>query len=306
MKNYILSVDAGVTSTKYAVIDVKNKIVVKKYKTEGMFFAFNNIVKLSNQIETIFYNLKKDFISINKAYLGISGIDSVKDLETFNKFCIKPVTSQYKNILIKVFNDTEFLFMFSKSKNVIAIISGTGSNCIGINKLGLKAKSGGLGAFLANQGSGYYVGLMGLQSAVKSFDGRGIKTVLEQKILNKYKAKSYSEVKEIIQKSSNWQMEIASLSREVVKCAELEDLISNKILKKASMELEKHITSVNKKLFKSGESFNVVASGNLFKANYVKYNFEKEVAKHNKNLDKIQFINKPHYLGPLEYIKNFN
>ena len=61
-----------------------------------MFFL-HLITLLNFQIKSNnILQFKKDFITINKAYLGISGIDSVKDLETFNKFCIKPVTSQYK------------------------------------------------------------------------------------------------------------------------------------------------------------------------------------------------------------------
>lgn len=57
MNNLILSIDAGASSTKYAVINVTKRIDIKRYKGEGMFFAFNNINKCISQITYILSNV---------------------------------------------------------------------------------------------------------------------------------------------------------------------------------------------------------------------------------------------------------
>lgn len=306
MNKLILSVDAGASSTKYAVIDITKRKVLQRYTGEGMFFAFNNINNCIKQITNILYNVHQSYSHIFKIYAGISGIDSAEDLKTFNLYTEKIFKKIFPETQVSIFNDSEFLVMFSKYKNRVGLISGTGSNCVGVLNNTIKAKVGGLGALLSNQGSGYHIGSMGLKKAIKSQDCRGEKTLLENEILKKYKVSNFLAVKKIIQQSDNWQKEIASIAKVVVKCANLKDKIAIKILNHATNELVLHINGINKILYKSIEPFDLIVAGNIFKAKYVNKLFKVNVVKRNNNIKKIIFVSKPLYEGPLFYYKNHN
>lgn len=194
--------------------------------------------------------------------------------------------------------------MLSNYKNRVALISGTGSNCIGILNNTTKAKVGGLGVLLSNQGSGYYIESLGLKTALKSVDGRGMETILVDKIYKKFGVDNFLQIKKIIQQSSNWQKEIASVARIVVKCAELGDKQAIKILDSATKQLILHINGINKLLYKHTEHFEIAVAGNVFKSKYVKQLFKLNVVKYNPNITKILYVRNPLYEGPLVYYKS--
>src|SRR6185436_17233044 len=60
----------------------------------------------------------------------------------------------------------------------IVLIAGTGSSCFGMNAAGEAWRSGGWGHLLADEGSGYWLGVKGLEAAVRAYDGRGAPTAL--------------------------------------------------------------------------------------------------------------------------------
>lgn len=298
MQKLILSIDAGASSTKYAVLDFEKKLVLKDYSTDSMYFSFDNTNNLKTELTNILASVKSDFPDLYRIFAGISGLDSGEDMCKFNSETKEIFEKYYPKTKLNIFNDTDFLLMFSASPNKVGIISGTGSNCVGVNKKGVMAKCGGLGAILANQGSGYYIGLLALKKALKSADGRGIKTILEQAILDKYNTSDFGKVKEMVQTTQNYQKEIAGMSKLVAICAQNQDKVAVKILDKTIFELFLHIKSIEKALFPN-ETFEIVAAGNIFQIDYVKKGFEAHVVKCFGPKINIIFLNTPHYLGPV-------
>ncbi|NLG84904.1 MAG: hypothetical protein GX493_09935 [Firmicutes bacterium] len=60
----------------------------------------------------------------------------------------------------------------------IFFIAGTGSIAYGEDEAGNRARAGGWGPLLGDEGSGYYLGLAGLRAVMRAFDGRGAPTVM--------------------------------------------------------------------------------------------------------------------------------
>ena len=62
----------------------------------------------------------------------------------------------------------------------IIIIAGTGSIVLGRDAVGTEARAGGWGPLLADDGSGYAIGLAGLRAVFRARDGWGPSTALTQ------------------------------------------------------------------------------------------------------------------------------
>jgi len=64
----------------------------------------------------------------------------------------------------------------------VAVVCGTGINCVGVAPDGRHARFPALGAITGDWGGGYDVGLAAVSAAARSEDGRGAKTTLEQAV----------------------------------------------------------------------------------------------------------------------------
>ncbi|GAG67886.1 unnamed protein product, partial [marine sediment metagenome] len=126
----------------------------------------------------------RDIYFISSCF-GFAGNDAGEDSKTYRKIVFNDKLNSYLNPKGTIIcNDTRIgLESGSESKNKIIIIAGAGSNCFGINEDGKQAGASGWDFILADEGSGYSVGLKALKAIVKAYDGRGEKTLLSKTIL---------------------------------------------------------------------------------------------------------------------------
>jgi N-acetylglucosamine kinase-like BadF-type ATPase len=61
-------------------------------------------------------------------------------------------------------------------------IAGTGSSTFGVNASGESWRAGGWGQLISDEGSGYWLGVQAMQTAVRAFDGRLPPTLLLRKV----------------------------------------------------------------------------------------------------------------------------
>jgi N-acetylglucosamine kinase-like BadF-type ATPase len=96
---------------------------------------------------------------------------------------------------IRVCGDAEPILAAAAPDNVgIALIAGTGSLAWGRNAAGATARCGGWGFLLGDEGSGYAIAVAGLRAAVRSADGRGPKTDLLPRFLQKLQATTAADL----------------------------------------------------------------------------------------------------------------
>lgn len=124
----------------------------------------------------------------------------------------------------------------------ILLTVGTGSAAVSFNEKGEEIRSGGWGASLDDEGSGYWMGLQALRAVMQSYDGRLPKTKLYDSVLSWL---SLNNPLELIPWINDAKREkIAAIAPIVISLAEQNDPIAQKIVENAATELAKMVWGV--------------------------------------------------------------
>jgi len=175
----------------------------------------------------------------------------------------------------------------------ISIIAGTGSNFYGINKKGNEAYVGGLGQLLADEGSGYWIARQVFQAAVKSADGRGEKTLLEELLLGQFKAKNMRELVDSVYREGFDKAAIADAGIIVDEAYSHDDAIAKTILESAAAEIALSVNTIITQLnMNNDKEFDIIAVGGIF---HSPFPFNKQIPNkiNHKNAEFIICDNEP-------------
>lgn len=116
----------------------------------------------------------------------------------------------------------------------ILVIAGTGSNIVGRCADGRKVTVGGWGPVVGDEGSGYWIGLEAIRSALHAKD-RGEQSILLDRMQNFWKLGSLGDL--IAHVNAATRVMFGELTHVVVQCAEDGDLIAKDVLDRAGMHL---------------------------------------------------------------------
>jgi len=299
---YILGVDGGGSKTTVQISDIKGQKLSRfisgasSYKSVGREKAVKNLNRgVLKAISELKDSNNVNFVS---SCFGFAGNDVSEDLKVYRAIVFNEKIGGFlepkKTIIC---NDTWIgLEAGSESKNRIAIIAGTGSNCLGINEEGKTAGASGWDYILADEGSGYGVGHKALKAVVRSYDGRGEKTILTRLILDKLKLEKVLDLTGWVYDAPFSKVKISALAKTVCSAALMGDKVSMGILKEEAKEASISVVTVAKKLGLSNRKFDLVFIGGLFNCREYFKNTLIDVLK--KELPKINFI--PGLINPVE------
>ncbi len=169
-------------------------------------------------------------LPLSSAWLGIAGIDRPSDHDA-----LLPHLQALAKV-IYLTNDAELVLSGLDKALGVALIAGTGSIALGRDARGKTARAGGWGHILGDEGSGYEIGRLALQAAVRAADGRGPVTSLLELIMQHWQL---NEASDIIGKVYPYEdkAHIASLSALVFTAARAGDQIARRIIQHAANEL---------------------------------------------------------------------
>ena len=301
----ILSLDGGSSSLKYGVITDKGEIVHNNKINK----PFNLKSFLNNSFTEILHSV---FLDITKKYSpeylvsGISGLDTPLDTSVveskIQKFLKEASFTSFKKFF--VLGDIELVLNLIDVFPRIALISGTGSNCVGEDKQGNIYKAGGLGSLLSDEGSGYFIGNLVLRAVVKDLDKRGPSTYLTKLVLDKLKIKSSLELKDALTKSKYKKRFVAGFSPLVLLGFKNNDTVSKEILDNSIKELFLLVKGVALQAnLTSLDSFNLVLTGSIFSIPYIYEGVTAAVANSFPH-SKIMRPSKPSFYGGYFYLKS--
>jgi N-acetylglucosamine kinase-like BadF-type ATPase len=268
---YILGADGGGTKTTVQIADVRGKAVTQvvtgasSYKSVGMSKAIENLNKgVFGAIKNLKTSEDVNFIS---SCFGFAGNDAEEDCKTYTEIVFNNKLSSHldpkKTIIC---NDTRIgIEVGSKKKNKIIIIAGTGSNCLGINEDGKQVRASGWDYILADEGSGYSIGLKALKAVMRAYDGRGKKTMLAKTILEELNLKKVLDLVRWAYDGPFSKAMIGTLAKEVCKTAKMGDEVSIDILAEEACEAAVSVITVADKLGFKNEDFDLIFAGSLFK-----------------------------------------
>lgn len=144
----------------------------------------------------------------------------------------------------------------------IVLIAGTGSIAYGLRRDGQMVRSGGWGAILGDEGSGYWIGLQAVRTVIRSEEGRGGETALSTAVRQKLGITSLASLPAMVYQSSLGRKELASLVPAVCKTAQQGDPAATAIIDTALAELVLLVQAVEKRMdFPVAE---VAVAGGLF------------------------------------------
>ena len=124
----------------------------------------------------------------------------------------------------------------------VLVAAGTGSVAQGVGEDGRRARVGGWGSLLGDEGSGYAIGLGGLRSVLRTADGRGPETQLRTRLLDRVPASGPQELVAWAQSAD--KADIAALAPAVAGAAADGDTVARDILAGAVAELEGHVLTL--------------------------------------------------------------
>lgn len=270
--NYYLAIDGGGTKTRVLCAD-ENGEVIGEGLSGPTSLTVSNLgaasFALREGIRQATQNLPPGFI-IKRLVMGLAGIDTqLEKQKTETSF--KHVLSDFQVEEFQFMNDIFIaLRAATDSNDALTIISGTGSNCFGLNSEGQTHKTGGLDYILADQGSGYAIGLTILQTATKSYDGRIAPSLLEKKVNDYFQVSSIPELKQHIYNPVLTKMQVAALAKLAFDALAEGDQAAKSIIDQAGEELFLMAKVVIEKLGLNNKPADCVFAGKVLLNDYMK------------------------------------
>jgi N-acetylglucosamine kinase-like BadF-type ATPase len=144
----------------------------------------------------------------------------------------------------------------------VAVVAGSGINCIGLAADGRSYRFAALGAISGDWGGGSDVGLAALGAAARSADGRGPTTALERLVPAHFGLSSPFDVAQAIHLNQLPNSRLEELAPVVFAAAD-DDLVAAGILLRLADEISAFATAAIERLGLTEDEFEVVLGGGL-------------------------------------------
>jgi N-acetylglucosamine kinase-like BadF-type ATPase len=193
---------------------------------------------------------------------GLAGCDRPRDEAILEAVLDKvdPAPESLRDLV----NDT-FLILGAASDDGagVAVVSGTGSNCVGIGRDGRRDRIGGLAWEFGDDGSGTDIGREGLRSAFRGEDGRGPRTLLTDLIRDRYGLDRLDDVVDLFVFDSDDGVDESALTPLVFDAATLGDPVAVSLLEHAGRELALSANLLAARLFARADAFTLALGGSV-------------------------------------------
>ena len=146
----------------------------------------------------------------------------------------------------------------------VVVIAGTGSMAFGTDAPGRRARAGGWGPLLDDEGSGYAIGRASLRAAMRHFDGRGPSTSLAEAVCRRFGLDSLAALKTAVRGISIDQ--VAAVALVALEAARAGDPVATEILQRAATGLAAMVAAVARALGWDDVCFPLIAAGGVFEA----------------------------------------
>jgi len=231
-RSYYLAVDAGGTKAEFLLADDEQELArvrvgsIKTLNTPPEQ-AEMNFVSALQQIE------QASGISapqLTRTCIGTSGFSVPSVVDWLRQQHAARAAGQ-----LILCGDEEIAFdaAFQGGRGVLAL-AGTGSNVIGRTADGRRARAGGWGPVLGDEGSGHWIGLEAVRAIFHSLD-QDRPTILQGEILREWGLES---LEQLIQMGNSVDLRrFAELTPAVVRCASRGDDVAVEVLQRAGKEL---------------------------------------------------------------------
>jgi N-acetylglucosamine kinase-like BadF-type ATPase len=257
-ETYYLGVDGGGSKTLAVIVNESGEEMGRglangaNYNSIGLEAAMQNVRAAVEQAA----RAAGCHFPLCRAWLGLAGIDRQAD----HDLLLPHLNDLAEQVLLT--NDGELLLAGLENAVGVVLISGTGSIALGRDADGRRARSGGWGHILGDEGSGYIIAQQALQAVVRASDGRGPQTALRERILQAWNLQNTDELIGEIYGEPD-KAKIASLSSWVMISARAGDQVAATIIQHAARELALAVNAVCQALGFSSQEIPLALGGGL-------------------------------------------
>ncbi len=288
-QHFILAVDGGGTKTTAWVADQSGK-VVGKATTGPMSLAATSQKHATEHFLDAVKQASEglNILTFSNVVIGLAGVDTKEELQLAIELFSSELKQLYGVTHFELVNDTIIaLASGTQAKNAICLISGTGSNCFGQNESGLRVKAGGMDYLLSDQGSGFDIGQQVLRAAVKSYDGRSKKSVIEKLVCAHFEISSIEQLKNKVYHPILNKTKIGELAHICFEAKDEHDATANEIIRAAIEDLMEMVLTVLRRLDLTNITTDVVLVGGIATDPFIHSQLELRVQ---ANYPKVRFV----------------
>lgn len=146
------------------------------------------------------------------------------------------------------------------------LIAGTGSIAIARLADGTRFRAGGLGHYLSDEGSAFFIGFQAIRRSLRSSEGRDLPTAMLEPLAKRFKLKDTSEFVPLVYRRFDKAL-IAGAADLVESWRADDDPLAVSIMEEARDELVKLVVSVRERVFGHIANPSILLSGGLFEHN---------------------------------------
>lgn len=263
---YMIGVDGGATGTVAVLADEQGTILHAAQASASNYIAVGEASAgqaLHQVIQRLVLEAGYRLEDCVAATFGLAGLNNDADARAYRGL-IDPIGL---GGTVHVENDIVIAWAAATGcKPGVVVIAGTGSSAFGVNAKGERIKSLGWDYVLADQGSGYWIGLQGIRAAIKAWDGRIAETPLVDYMIQHYNLSRPEDMLTLAYMPDFEKPQIASFSKYVSVSAEQGDTAAIDILRQAGEELGQAVCAVIQRLGIATEAFTVGLIGGAFRS----------------------------------------
>ncbi len=257
---FVMGVDGGATKTLAAVLDLQEQTLHLGHggssnpDSVGAHTATDSLVKAT---EEAIGRAGIEREQLDAAVLAIAGTDTDAVAAHVRERC--PATWLVVNDVVGAWAAA------TDARPGVGVISGTGSNVLGIGQDGRAWRAGGWGHVLGDEGSGYWLAVQSIKAALADREASGPQTALSAAAIEFFDVQSVEALATLVYAKPLSKGEIAAFAIETARVAFAGDEVARGLYIRAAEELARQIAAVVEQTGLTDE-FPVGLIGSAFKA----------------------------------------
>ena len=262
MTTAVLGVDAGGTKTAGVLVTSEGEVRATACAGGGNYQAIGLRAAgevYADVIRPLLTAARRDGLDVSGAGFGLSGLDRPVDSERLRGL-ITPLLPDVEHLALV--NDTSLILRAGTRDGVgVAVVSGTGSNCVGRGPEGVERRIGGFGFDFGDDGSAHDIGRDGARAAFRAADGRAEPTALTGLIMARYGLAELHDLVDRFLPDAEDRQTAGALAPLVFEAALAGDAICQAILVDAGQSLAHAAIVVARQLFALDDAVPIVLGG---------------------------------------------
>lgn len=262
----VIAVDGGGSKTDGVALDLDGNVVaqVRKGRSSANVKDYGPAIRIIDSLITEIHAVSGNR-PILQTNVYLAGLDFPSEIATFKKALTDKVwaVGVTGNHVI-VDNDMHALLRSgTQERNAVAVICGTGINCIGVREDGADARFVAIGAISGDWGGGWSLGEAALWYAARAIDGRGVETTLTTSIPAQL---GLPDVRAVIEAFHFGRLKLSvlpSLAPLVLEASDAGDAVANSIVDRQSEEIVTLALAALKRLALLKKSVPIVLGGGV-------------------------------------------